>query len=297
LICPSIDRRAMINNPEPGIKKKGLLYIVATPIGNLEDITLRALRVLKEVQLIAAEDTRRTRHLLNAYQIDTPVTSLYEHNELKKGAALIAKVLAGYNLAYVSDAGTPGISDPGYLLIQEALAHDIEVLSIPGACAAVAALSISGLPMDSFTFHGFLPVKTGKRRQFVKSLENEAKSMIFYESPKRLMATLKDLLSTLGDRRVVVVRELTKVYEEVIRGKLAEVIDKLRDRDLKGEITLIVAGKEKSALTPSEGDIRDLLAKHQGSGTYSERDLIEKVAGELGVSRRIVYGIVVQAKR
>ncbi len=297
MICPSIDRRAMINNPEPGIKKKGLLYIVATPIGNLEDITLRALRVLKEVQLIAAEDTRRTRHLLNAYQIDTPVTSLYEHNELKKGAALIAKVLAGYNLAYVSDAGTPGISDPGYLLIQEALAHDIEVLSIPGACAAVAALSISGLPMDSFTFHGFLPVKTGKRRQFVKSLENEAKSMIFYESPKRLMATLKDLLSTLGDRRVVVVRELTKVYEEVIRGKLAEVIDKLRDRDLKGEITLIVAGKEKSALTPSEGDIRDLLAKHQGSGTYSERDLIEKVAGELGVSRRIVYGIVVQAKR
>jgi len=296
LTCPGIDRRTMIINPEPSIKRKGLLYIVATPIGNLEDITLRALRVLKEVRLIAAEDTRRTRHLLNAYQIDTPVTSLYEHNELKKGAALIAKVLAGHDLAYVSDAGTPGISDPGYLLIQEALAHCIEVRSIPGACAAVAALSISGLPMDSFTFHGFLPVKTGKRRQFVKSLENEATSMIFYESPKRLVVMLKDLLSILGDRRVVVVRELTKVYEEVIRGKLAEVIDTLRDRDLKGEITLIVAGKEKSALTHSEGDIWDLLSKYQERGTYSERDLIEKVAGELGVSRRIVYGLVVQAK-
>jgi len=216
----------------PRANTQGNLYIVATPIGNLEDVTFRAVKILREVQLVAAEDTRRTRKLLNAYQINTPLTSLFEHNELKKSGVIIAKILAGENVAYVSDAGTPGISDPGYLLIREALALDINIISIPGACAAIAALSVSGLPTNSFVFHGFLPVKSGKRRHFIKSLEDETKTMIFYESPNRLMATLRDMLAILGNRRVVVSRELTKIYEETARGTLAEVVDAWCDRIL-----------------------------------------------------------------
>ena len=282
--------------PGPEVKGPGTLYIVATPIGNLEDITLRALKVLKEVQLVAAEDTRRTKKLFNAYQINTPLTSLFEHNELKKSGALIAKLLAGADVAYVSDAGTPGISDPGYLLIQEALAQGIHVLSIPGACAAITALSVSGLPTDSFVFYGFLPVKSGKRQHFLKSLSAETRTMIFYESPNRCMATLQDLLVVLGDRRVAVSRELTKVYEETIRGTLSELIAAWRDRELKGEITLVMAGKDKAEASCSEGDIQELLQLYKAGTSLSERDLIEKIAQETGASRKMVYRIVMQAK-
>jgi 16S rRNA (cytidine1402-2'-O)-methyltransferase len=281
----------------PGVDRPGTLYIVATPIGNLEDITLRALRVLKEVHLIAAEDTRRTKKLLNAYQINTPLTSLFEHNELKKSGALIAKILAGADVAYVSDAGTPGISDPGYLLIQEALAHEIHVISIPGACAAIAALSISGLPTDGFVFHGFLPFRSGKRQHFLKSLENETKTLIFYESPKRLVETLRDMLTVLGNRRVVVSRELTKIYEETTRGMLTELIDVWSDRAIKGEITLIMAGKNKSDASCSESDIQELLLRYEDSTELSERDLIEKISQELRAPRKMVYRVVMKAKR
>ena len=285
-----------LDGPGPGVNRQGTLYIVATPIGNLEDVTLRAIKVLKEVHLVAAEDTRRTKKLLNAYQINTPLTSLFEHNELKKSGALIAKILAGADVAYVSDAGTPGISDPGYLLIQEALAHDIHIISIPGACAAIAALSISGLPTDSFVFHGFLPVKSGKRQHFIKSLEDETKTMIFYESPNRLMVTLRDMLAALGNRRVVVSRELTKIYEETTRGMLTEVIDAWCDRELKGEITLVMAGKDKSDAPCSEGDIQDLLRWYKESTELSERDLIEKISQESGAPRKMVYRVVMKAK-
>jgi 16S rRNA (cytidine1402-2'-O)-methyltransferase len=283
--------------PGPKVNRPGTLYIVATPIGNLEDVTLRALRVLKEVQLVAAEDTRRTRKLLNAYQIDTPLTSLFEHNELKKSGALIAKILAGQDVAYVSDAGTPGISDPGYLLIQEALAHNVSIIPIPGACAAIAALSISGLPTDSFAFHGFLPVKSGKRQHVLKSLENETKTMIFYESPNRLMETLRDMLSVLGNRRVVVSRELTKMYEETTRGRLAEAIDAWREREVKGEITLVVAGKDKSDASGFAEDVENLLLRYADRIDLSKRDLIEKISQELGAPRKVVYGAVMKAKR
>jgi 16S rRNA (cytidine1402-2'-O)-methyltransferase len=282
--------------PGTGVNRPGTLYIVATPIGNLEDVTLRAIKVLKAVHLVAAEDTRRTKKLLNAYQINTPLTSLFEHNELKKSGAVIAEIIAGYDVAYVSDAGTPGISDPGYLLIQEALAHDVSIISIPGACAAIAALSISGLPTDSFVFHGFLTVKSGKRQHFLKSLENETKTMIFYESPNRLMATLRDMLAVLGNRRVMVSRELTKIHEETTRGMLAEVIDVWCDRAIKGEITLVMAGKDKSDAPCSEGDIQDLLRRYKESTELSERDLIEKISQEAGAPRKMVYRAVIKAK-
>jgi 16S rRNA (cytidine1402-2'-O)-methyltransferase len=283
--------------PGPKLNRPGTLYIVATPIGNLEDVTLRALRVLKEAQLVAAEDTRRTKKLLNAYQIDTPLTSLFEHNELKKSGALIAKILAGQDVAYVSDAGTPGISDPGYLLIQEALAHNVSIIPIPGACAAIAALSISGLPTDSFAFHGFLPVKSGKRQHVLKSLENETKTMIFYESPNRLKETLRDMLSVLGNRRVVVSRELTKIYEETTRGRLAEAIDAWREREVKGEITLVIAGKDKSDASGFAEDVENLLLRYADGIELSKRDLIEKISQELGAPRKMVYGAVMKAKR
>ncbi len=284
----------MNQEPEPG--RQGKLYIVATPIGNLEDISLRALKVLKEVPLIAAEDTRRTKKLLNAYQITTRLTSLYEHNELKKSGALIGAILAGADMAYVSDAGTPGLSDPGYLLVQEALTHDIQVVSIPGACAAIAALSVSGLPMDSFVFHGFLPAKSGKRRHFLESLQDETKTMIFYESPKRLMATLGDMQAVLGDRRVMVARELTKIYEETTRGNLGEIIAAWRERALKGEITIVLTGKEKTAAACSDDYVLELLEIYRKSTGLSERDLVEKISRELGLSRRIVYRLAMQAK-
>ncbi|MDO9586249.1 MAG: 16S rRNA (cytidine(1402)-2'-O)-methyltransferase [Syntrophales bacterium] len=285
----------MILDKERQRPRQGILYIVATPIGNLEDITLRAIRILKEVSLIAAEDTRRTKKLLDAYGIGTPLTSLYEHNELKKSGTLVSRMMEGFDVAYVSDAGTPGISDPGYLLVQKALANGIVVVPVPGACAAIAALSISGLPMDSFVFHGFLPGKSGKRQHFIKSLENETKTMVFYESPNRLMATLHDVKSILGNRQVVVTRELTKIYEEILRGSVEEVIEVFGDRVIKGEITLIIAGKEKMEMPCPEEDIRRLLALYEGA-TLSKRALIGKISLELGVPRNLVYREAMKAK-
>ena len=286
----------MFSGKEPSEQRKGRLYIVATPIGNLEDITLRALKALKQVSVIAAEDTRRTKKLLNAYNINTPLTSLYEHNELKKSGALIAKIMEGYDIAYVSDAGTPGISDPGYLLIQEALANNVSLVPIPGACAAIATLSISGLPTDSFVFHGFLPARSGKRRDFIRSMANETKTIVFYESPKRLMATLRDVMDILGNRQIVVARELTKIYEEIIRSPVAEVIDAWQNRVVKGEITIIISGSKKVDRPPSEDDIHHLIARYKQNSALSERDLIGKISRELGVSRKLVYSEVIKAK-
>lgn len=289
-----IERIMQVNTSLTG-QKKGVLYIVATPIGNLEDISLRAIRVLKEVHLIAAEDTRRTKKLLSAYQINTPMTSLYEQNERKKRGMLVAKMNEGYDCAYVSDAGTPGISDPGYLLVQEALAQAIAVVPIPGACAAIAALSVSGLPMDRFVFFGFLPAKAGRRRQFLKSVAQETKTMIFYESPNRLKDSLSDIQCILGSRMIVVTRELTKIYEEIFRGPVREVIETVEKRTLKGEITLVVGGKEQQALTCPEEAIRALIAQYE-TLSLSKRDLIDRIAGELNVPRNSVYRAVMNAK-
>ncbi len=222
---------------------KGSLYIVSTPIGNLDDITLRALKVLRHVDLIAAEDTRRTRRLLSHFDIHTPLVSYFEHNELKRLDKLLSHLKTGKEIALVSDAGTPGISDPGYRLIKQAIESGIPVIPIPGPSAIIAALSISGLPTDSFTFVGFLPKKGGKRRKLLDKLGDLNGTSILYESPHRLMETLEDLRHVCGDRQITVTRELTKAFEEVIRGRISEIIDTLKNRRIKGEITIVLAGK------------------------------------------------------
>lgn len=227
-------------NPE-----KGTLYIVSTPIGNMEDITLRALRILKEVDLIAAEDTRRTGLLLKHFGIQAPLTSYFEGNELKKKEFILAKLKEGKNVALVSDAGTPGVSDPGFRLIQLAIENQLPIVPIPGSSAVITALSVSGLPTDAFLFKGFLPHKSKKRRDLLKELENVRETLIFYESPHRISETLRDILEILGDREIVLTRELTKVYEEIIRGKVSEILNQIGDRTLKGEITLVISGKTR----------------------------------------------------
>ncbi len=269
--------------------KKGMLYIVATPIGNLEDITLRALRVLKEVALIAAEDTRRTRKLLNAYGIKTPVTSLYDQNELAKSASIISRIEEGDDIAYVSDAGTPGISDPGYILINKAIEHAIEVITIPGPVAAIAALSISGLPMDSFAFYAFLPSRPAKRRQFLESLRDETKTMIFYESPRRLASSLNDIHGILGDRKMVLSREMTKLYEETIRGTISEVLKSIEGTTVKGEITLILSGAQKRSVSDQKEAIKEKLKALREDPHLTTRDIVDTISEELTISRKEVY--------
>ncbi len=270
---------------------KGVLYIVATPIGNLEDVTLRAVRILKEVSLIAAEDTRRTGKLLRAYEIRTPVTSLYDQNERRKSAYLIDKLMTGKDVAYVSDAGTPGISDPGYELIRRAIESDIRIIPVPGVSAVITALSVSGLPSDSFVFYGFLPSRAGQRKTFLASMRDEEKTLVFYESPKRLVSTLQDMENVFGDRKVVVSRELTKVFEEILRGDLSHVIGALEGRTIKGEVTLIVAGCDGMSPDCSDDEIRNRLQKLLKETKLSRRDIIGKLARDLGTSRTRIYRI------
>jgi 16S rRNA (cytidine1402-2'-O)-methyltransferase len=224
---------------------KGSLYIVSTPIGNREDITLRALRILKEVDLIAAEDTRHTNLLLRHFGIQTPLTSYFEGNELKKKEFILSKLRQGHRVALVSDAGTPGISDPGFRLIQSAIENQIPIIPIPGPSAVIAALSVSGLPTDAFLFKGFLPHKSKKKRDLLMQLEDVRETLIFYESPHRLSETLNDIFDILGDREMVLTRELTKVYEEVLRGKVSDIQSQIGERKLKGEITLVISGKTR----------------------------------------------------
>ncbi len=224
---------------------QGVLYIVSTPIGNLEDTTLRAVRILKEVDIIAAEDTRKAQILLKKYSIKKPLTSYFEHNERTKTPSIINKLKSGANIALVSEAGTPSISDPGYRLVSEAIGQSIPVIPVPGACAAVAALSVSGLPVHRFVFEGFLPPKSGKRKNFLKKISGEDSTLIFYESPYRICATIKEMIRELGNRKAMLARELTKLHEESIYGSLSEILEKLEHRKIKGEITLIVEGKKE----------------------------------------------------
>ncbi len=225
----------------------GTLYVVSTPIGNLEDITHRALRVLREVEVIAAEDTRRTRILLDNYRIERPLISFYEHNEAQKAPVLIRKLEEGANVAIVSEAGTPLISDPGYRLVQLAIARGITIVPIPGPSAVIAALIISGLPAGRFVFEGFLPKKAGKRRSRLEELRDEERTLIFYESPRRISKLLKEMLETLGNRHVAVARELTKKFEEVLRGTIAEVLAHFAERPPLGEVTIVVDGAREKA--------------------------------------------------
>ncbi len=224
---------------------KGTLYIVSTPIGNLEDITLRALRILKEVDLIAAEDTRHTVLLLRHFGIQKPLTSYFEGNELKKREWILSRLNRGDRIALVSDAGTPGISDPGFRLIQVAIGNQIPIVPIPGPSAVITALSVSGLPTDAFLFKGFLPHKPKKKKDLLKQLEETKETLVFYESPHRISETLKNIIEVLGNREIVLTRELTKIYEEILRGKTSEVQHQLTEKKIKGEITLIISGKTR----------------------------------------------------
>ncbi|MDQ7780079.1 MAG: 16S rRNA (cytidine(1402)-2'-O)-methyltransferase, partial [Planctomycetota bacterium] len=219
----------------------GILYVVATPIGNLEDVSLRALRTLKECELIAAEDTRKTRRLLAHYDIHTPLVSFFEHNEIRRTREIIERVRNGERVALVSEAGTPAISDPGFVLVREAVDAGLKVVPIPGPCAAVAALSAAGIPTDSFVFTGFLPRRSGQRRRRLEGLRDIDATLVFYESPHRLIESLRDMCEVLGDRPAAVIRELTKVHEESCRGSLRGLLEQWSGREILGEFTLVVA--------------------------------------------------------
>jgi len=273
----------------------GTLYIVATPIGNLEDITLRALRILKEADLIAAEDTRHSRKLLTHFGISRPLTSYFDHNQALKGDYILDRLQQGQNVALITDAGTPCISDPGYQLVRDAVAAGIAVVPIPGACAAIAALSASGLATDHFTFAGFLPNKQGKRRERLQSLAGERGLLIFYESPKRLLATLQDMLEMLGDREVVVARELTKMYEEFLRGTLSSIIAQAEEREIRGEVAILVAPAEKQEL-PDAPQMEELVSRYLASGELSLKDAVKRVTLETGLPKSVVYAEALRQK-
>ncbi len=261
------------------------LYVVATPIGNLEDITLRALRILKEVKLIAAEDTRKTRQLLTSYSIQTPTTSYFEHNKLTKLDYIIDR-LQHEDVALVSDAGMPGISDPGFELISAVTKLNIPVVVIPGPSSVLSALAVSGLPTDSFLFLGFLPHKSGARRRALQSRAAEKSTLVLLESPHRLAETLKDMLEILGDRQTAVCRELTKLYEEVFRGTIRMAIEHFTAP--RGEFTLVVAGnKEAAPAAADENSVQKLLEMKQAGITA--REAIQKMSDETGLSRKELY--------
>lgn len=262
----------------------GTLFVVSTPIGNLEDITLRALRVLKESGLIAAEDTRHTKKLLAHYGIGTPLTSYHEHNEREKAEELVRKLKAGIDIALVSDAGTPGISDPGYRLIRLAIVNSVPVVSIPGPSALMAALSVSGLPLDEFTFKGFAPHGEA-RRAFFLEMKGTGRTYAFYESPNRLLDTLKDMAALMEDADVSIAREMTKLHEEVIRGRADEVCRSFIDGEIRGEVVVVLhAQKERIKESDMASEIESLL-----KDGFRLNDVVKAVAKESGAPRAQVY--------
>ena len=261
------------------------LYVVATPIGNLEDISLRAIRVLREVRLIAAEDTRKTKRLLNAYDIQTPMTSYHEHNKKTK-LDYILNYLKEDDVALVSEAGMPGVSDPGYELIGASTRTGIPVVPVPGPSAVITALVVSGLPTDRFLYLGFLPRKAGARKQALKSVAQETGTLLILEAPHRLQPTLKDLQLVLGDRQIAVCRELTKLHEEVFRGTIGQAI--ARFTEPRGELTLVIEGKREEKPQKSNKIIEERLRAMYQSGVKA-KEAIARVAGETGLSRRELY--------
>ena len=273
-----------------------MLYVVATPIGNLEDVTLRALRVLREVDLIAAEDTRHTRKLLSFYDIGTPVTSYHERNERAKAPALARRLEAGEDIALVSDAGTPTISDPGYHLIRAAAERGVAVTPVPGVSAATAALSVCGLATDRFVFQGFLPARKGRRREVLRQLADDDRTIVFYEAPHRIRAALSDMQEVLGDRDAMVGRELTKVHEELLRGKLSELGARLADAGAKGEFVVVITGREERTPVSDEVLRAEIGRLLEAGGTAN--DVAKVMAQTFSLAKRDVYKRVLEvAKR
>lgn len=270
---------------------------MATPLGNLEDITLRALRVLKEATLIACEDTRHTQKLLNHYGITARTVSYYEQNEAARAGQLLEELQKGARIALVSDAGMPGISDPGFRLISTAIEHGIAVVPVPGASALVAAVAASGLPTDSFRFGGFLPAKAGQRRQALEEIRDSACTEIFYEAPHRVKDTLEDVAAILGDeRRVVVAREITKVHEEFLRGTVREVLEALKARsEVKGEITLLIGAGEMGDIQPPM-DPQKRLQEIMAEEKIDQKTALKKLAREMGISKSEAYRMLQRNK-
>ena len=267
------------------------LYLVATPIGNLEDITLRAIRVLKQCDLIACEDTRQTQKLLNHYGIEKPTISYHEHNEAARAAELIEKLAAGVKIAMVSDAGTPGINDPGYRLIALATERGVSVVPVPGPAAFITAIVGSGFPLHPLTFRGFLPPKRGARCRELETIRQSPQTEIFYEAPHRIVETLEDAVAGLGpNRRVVVARELTKIHEEFLRGTTDELLGILKARgDVKGEIVLLCGPASKNELTVAGVSIRDRVQQLMREEKLDEKSALKKAAKERGISKSEAY--------
>lgn len=274
----------------------GCLYIVATPIGNRNDITLRALDVLKQVNWIAAEDTRTSGRFLSAHGISGDLISYHDHNEDERTPVLIKKLKKGDSIALLSNAGTPSVSDPGYRLIKTAVENHIDVIPIPGVSAAIAALSVSGLPTDSFIFVGFPARKKGKRLKQLKILANEPRTVVFYESPKRIIQFMEEIVASLGDRYGVLAREMTKMHEEFVRGRFTEIIENLRQRSsVKGEITLIVTGQVEDDVF--DEDVENEIKKQLKAGKDSLSDLAKHIAEKYKISRSIVYEMALKLKK
>jgi 16S rRNA (cytidine1402-2'-O)-methyltransferase len=272
------------------------LYLVGTPIGNLEDITLRALRILKEVDVIACEDTRQTQKLLNHYAVSTRTISYHEHNEMTRATELVKQMQGGSSIALVTDAGMPGISDPGFRLISLAIQHNLPVVPIPGASAFLTALVASGLPTDSFRFSGFLPAKRGERMAALEAIRTSPRTQVFYEAPHRIVEAISDVVETLGkDRQVVIAREVTKLHEEFLRGRAGEVLEALKTRDgVKGEITLIIGKPEESdagraADSPVRPSVRQRIEQIMAEEKIDEKAALKKVAKERGISKSEAY--------
>jgi 16S rRNA (cytidine1402-2'-O)-methyltransferase len=267
------------------------LYLVGTPIGNLEDITLRAVRVLKEADQIACEDTRQTQKLLNHYGISSRTVSYHEHNELTRAPELVLDLEGGARVALVTDAGMPGISDPGFRLVSLAIRHHIPVVPIPGASAFLAALVASGLSTDSFRFSGFLPAKVGQRRQMLESIQASPRTVVFYEAPHRVKEALQDVVEILGaERQLVIAREVTKIHEEFLRGRAGDVLNTLNARgDIKGEITLLIGKAEEGQKVAAGVSVRRRIEQIMTEEKLDEKAALKKIAKEMGVSKSEAY--------
>ncbi len=272
------------------------LYLVSTPIGNLEDITLRAISVMKSVDLIACEDTRHTGRLLNHFGISKPTVSYHEHNEQARADELVQRMLEGKSIAIVTDAGTPGISDPAYRIVLAAIENGITVVPIPGAVALVAGLVASGLPTDSFLFAGFLPAKKMARRTRLEELKAERATLVFYEAPHRIRETLFDALEVLGDRQSSLARELTKLHEQFIRGKLSELVAHFDTHQPRGEMTLVIAGSGDDNLPPVETGSISQQVERLMLGGLSRNDAIKQAAKSRGMTKRDAYQLMLEEK-
>jgi len=268
----------------------GCLYLVATPIGNLEDITLRAVRILKEADVIACEDTRHTQKLLNHYGIKKDTVSYHEHNELTRSPELVIELEQGAKIALVSDAGTPGISDPGHRLVTLCLRHRIPVVPIPGPSALIAALAASGLPTEEFLFVGFLPARAGARRKALDALKAESRTLIFYEAPHRVVETLADASEILGARPAVIAREVTKIHEEFLRGPLSELLDSARKRAPRGEITLLIGpGDPQMQRVDPSVSLKERVEQLEAEGGIDRKAALKQAARERGLGKREAY--------